>query len=77
MNNSLPLEDNIFRLAYCSQKSQKEGRPPSLSEFGPRSNDNGKMSVDYKPLTTAEQSLARFGATFMPGSQNFKDHHSY
>jgi len=74
LNNS---EESVYRMVHYSQRERRKGKEPRLDAFKPTPADDSKLSVDYEPKTTPEESLARFGATISISSGEFKNPHDY
>ena len=70
-------EKSVYRMVHYSQRERRKGKEPRLDAFKPTPADGHKLSVDYEPMTTPEESLARFGATISKSSGDFKNPHDY
>lgn len=71
---TLQPEQNIYRLVHEAKRPKRNNRRPVADAFVPTLNDNLKMSVDSESLTTPEETLARWGATYTFDKKGFKDH---
>lgn len=68
----LPDEDQVYRIVLAKDRDRKNKKVPSVSCFSLNKNDGNKLSVDWEKLTTAEQCIARVGASFKTGTENYK-----
>lgn len=71
--DKIPDSDNTYRLVHINYI---RGNKALIHAFSHHPGDNYKLSVDWDRLTTPEESLARFGATYNT-KQVFKDFRSY
>lgn len=70
---SLPLEDQVYRIALVSWREKKNKSVPSTRCFDLTERDGNKLSVDWSGLTTPEESIARVGASFKFGKEEYKE----
>ena len=70
----LPYEDDVWRIALSTSRDKKNKQEPGISNFSLNSSDFGKLSVEWASMSTPEESVARFGATYKSGTEDFKDY---
>lgn len=70
----LPNCDRVLRIVEITQRDKTNKRIPSLRCFTLSSNDKGSLSVDWERRTTPEEAVARFGASFRYGTEEYKSY---
>lgn len=74
--DSLPSSDFVFRLVE-KELVEKDKFTPKIRGFSLHDNDKKHgygLSVDWSALTTPEESLGRWGASYKTGTTEFKDY---
>ncbi|MBK5214508.1 MAG: hypothetical protein JJE55_12705 [Flavobacteriaceae bacterium] len=70
--DSLPKKDDVYRIALVTDRDKKNNLIPAVRCFSLSPQDKNQLSVDWNEKTTAEESVARFGATYKYKSTDFK-----
>ncbi len=70
--DSLPEGNKVFRLVLTSQRDRKNKRIPAIRCFSLSQRDQSRLSVDFKPFTSAEECLSRVGCSYKTGTNEFK-----
>lgn len=72
----LPECDRVLRIVENTQRDRKNKNIPSLRCFSLSPNDKGSLSVDWERRTTPEEAVARFGASFKQGKEEYKTYNN-
>lgn len=72
--NSLPDTERVYRIVLVTQRDRKNKQVPSTSCFSLSNQDENLLSVDWEKKTTPEQSVARFGASYKFGKEEYKSY---
>lgn len=74
LNNgdSIPSGKRLFRLVLVTERDKKNKAIPAVRCFKLKTIDENKLSNDWEELTTPEDTLARCGATFRNGKEEYK-----
>ncbi|MES2388697.1 MAG: hypothetical protein V4543_11905 [Bacteroidota bacterium] len=70
---SLPESDLVFRITQVSFRDRLNNEIPAERNFTLSSRDEFKLSVDWAFLSKPEACLARVGASYKFGKEEFKD----
>ncbi len=70
----LPESDQVYRHVLISQRDRRNNNVPSVSCFSLSPHDKNKLSVDWEQLTTPEECVARIGASFRVGHEEYKQY---
>jgi hypothetical protein len=70
----IPLNNFVWRIAMVKDRDRKNRQVPAICNFSLHAADEFKLSVDWDQHTTAEQCIARVGATYRGISTIFKDY---
>lgn len=68
----LPEEDEIYRIALCTDRDRKNKKIPAVRCFSLSPSDKNKLSVDWNIKTSPEESIARVGATYRFNKEEYK-----
>lgn len=73
--DALGNDKRVYRIALISSRDSKikSARVPAHRNFSLSPADQGKLSVDYEPLTTPEKCLATKCAEYKTGKTEFKE----
>ncbi len=77
--DSLPDPDDVFRITPKNLTEKKNKFMPSLKCFTLSEADKKEgygLSVDWSARTTPEESIARVGASYKTGTQNYKEYNN-
>lgn len=69
---NLPLTDWVYRIVLSTWRDRKNKSIPSMRCFDLSSQDDNKLSVDWSAKTTAEESIARVGASYKFDKEEYK-----
>ena len=70
----LPDCDRVLRIVENTQRDRKNKNIPNVRCFSLSPNDKGCLSVDWERRTTPEEAVARFGASFKYGREEYKSY---
>ena len=70
--DNLPESDKVYRIVLIKDRDKKNKNIPAVRCFSLSKNDEHKLSVDWNKMTSPEESLARFGASFKFGTEEYK-----
>lgn len=60
----LPIDNNVWRIVISNNRDRRNNQIPAVREFSLSPVDEYKLSVDWDKYTTAEECIARIGATY-------------
>ncbi|MFW5886141.1 MAG: hypothetical protein ACOCUL_00150 [Bacteroidota bacterium] len=72
----LPETDKVFRNVLITQRDRRNKNIPAVRCFSLSPHDNNKLSVDWERLTTPEECIARIGASFRMGKEEYKQYNN-
>lgn len=70
----LPENNNLYRLVLFTQRDKNNDALPATRCFKLQPADENKLSCDFEPMTTVSKTIARAGATYKFGKEEFKNH---
>jgi hypothetical protein len=73
----LPESDRVFRNVLITQRDRRNKNIPAVRCFSLSPLDNNQLSVDWDYMTTPEESIARLGATYRKGKEEYKHYENW
>lgn len=72
--DNLPESDKVYRIVLTKDRDRKDKKIPATRCFSLSKYDESKLSVDWDEMTTPEESVARFGASFKCEKEEYKSY---
>ena len=70
---TIPTNNFVWRIAMSTFRDKKNKQIPAIRNFSLHPSDDFKLSVDWENYTSAEECMARVGASFKNGSTEYKN----